>query len=89
MNKSSKLGFTELSSILFWTLLYRAVSVMIVIITLPMRVTLPRWMVEGFQHASYPLLLYSLIPLIFYKKTAVLLSKYLLFFGLNRPKIYH
>jgi signal transduction histidine kinase len=76
MNKSSKLGFTEVSSILFWTLLYRVVSVVIVIITLPIRSTLPQWMVEWFQRATYPLLLYSLIFLVFYKKTAALLNKY-------------
>lgn len=67
---------SEVGKIFFATLLYRTVSVVILIFTLSMRPTLPSWILEWFHRVSYPLLAYSLLSLIFYKKTAVVVAKY-------------
>jgi signal transduction histidine kinase len=76
MNKNTMLGFTETGNIFLAALLYRVVSVILVIFTLPIRTTLPLWIIEWFRLVSYPLLVYSLASLIFYKKAAALLHKY-------------
>ncbi len=52
------------------------VLVILVIFTLPIRTALPSWMLYWFRLVSYPLLVYSLASLIFYKKAAALLHKY-------------
>jgi len=66
----------ETSNMLFAALLYRLVAVILVIFTLAIRPTLPFWMIEWFRLASYPLLIYSLVSLILYKKAAAFLRKY-------------
>lgn len=76
MKNNSLLGFTDNSRLLLVTLIYRVVAVVLVILTLPIRPTLPAWMLEWFGRISSPLLLYSLLLLIFHKKAAPLLSRY-------------
>lgn len=76
MKNSTSLGFTDNGRLLLATLVYRAFAVVLVMFTLPIRTTLPAWLLEWYSRVSWPLLLYSLLLLIFYKKAAALLSKY-------------
>ncbi|MEW6418946.1 MAG: ATP-binding protein [Nitrospirota bacterium] len=76
MNKSTMPGFTETGNMFFATLLLRVASVVGIIFTLPVRYALPLWMAEWFQRISYPLLVYNLSLLIFYKKITIFLQKY-------------
>lgn len=84
MTKKASLGFADINNVLFWTFLYRLVSVAVVMVTMPMRPTLPRWMVEAFQACSYPLFLYSLALILLRKKLILVLRShpYLLFIDL-------
>lgn len=74
MNKTRKLGLADIDHMLFWTFFFRAVSVVIVIFTVPTRTTLPAWMAEGYLRFSYPLLAYSLALFLFRNKTGTLLA---------------
>jgi signal transduction histidine kinase len=76
MKNNTSLGFSDNSRLLLATLVFRAAAVVLVIFTLPMRPTLPAWMLEWFGLISWPLLLYSLLLLIFHKRAAALLSRY-------------
>jgi len=73
---SRVLESSDISKILLATLAYRFVSVIVVILTLSIRPTLPPLMLAWFARVSYPLLAYSLLLLIFYRKTANLLQKH-------------
>jgi len=76
MNKYNALRFTDTSSLLLATLVYRVVAVVLVIASLPLRTTLPLWMLEWFGRLSIPLLAYGLFSLIFHKKMAALFYNY-------------
>jgi signal transduction histidine kinase len=84
MNNNTALRFTDTSSLLLATLVYRVVAVVLVLASLPIRTTLPPWMLEWFERVAYPLLAYSIFSLIFHKKTAALLdnSPWLLYMDL-------
>ncbi len=58
------------------TLFLRVFSVVIVLIALPARDTIPLWMANWFRAVAYPLLFYNLLFLIFHKKISVFLQKY-------------
>jgi len=60
----------------FAVLLLRVVAVILVIFTLPIRPTLPAWMLEWYGQIAYPLLAYSVFSLLFYKKVTAVLKKY-------------
>jgi signal transduction histidine kinase len=76
MKRYHSLRLTDTSCLLLAAIVYRVVAVALVIPTLPIRTTLPLWMLEWFERISYPLLAYSLFSLIFHKKIAALLDKY-------------
>jgi signal transduction histidine kinase len=76
MTDKTILTSSEVGNVFLAALLYRMVSVIIVIFTLSMRPTLPSWMIEWFERVSYPLLVYSIIMLIFYEKTAKIIDRY-------------
>lgn len=76
MIKLSQPALADTDNMLFWTFLFRVVSVMIVMFTVSTRPTLPAWMAQGYQLASYPLLVYSLASLIFRKHIGLTLSRY-------------
>ncbi len=84
MKKNNQAEFIDIHNIFFFTLLYRIVAVILVMLTLPIRHKLPLWMFESFQIISYPLLFYSFFSLIFYKKISKFLQKnsYILFVDL-------
>ncbi len=67
---------TEIRKALFAALACRVVFVILVILTLPIRPTLPVWMLEWFRRIAYPLLAYSIVSLVFHKKAAALLQKH-------------
>lgn len=75
MKKQGALGFTDVSSMFFATLLLRAGSVAGIILTLPVRGSLPVSMFEWFQRISYPLLFGNLGLLVFHKKIAAFLQR--------------
>lgn len=53
MRTRASLSPADVDYVLFWTLLYRMVSVVIVMVTIPMRPALPAWMAEAFQLPLY------------------------------------
>ncbi len=76
MNKDNSLGFIDINNMFFWTLLYRVFAILLVLATLPIRNTLPLWMIESYHRIAYPLLLYNIALLVFYKRTAVFLLRH-------------
>lgn len=75
-NQNTRTEFIETSSVFLVTLLYRVIAVILVILTLTIRPTLPPWMLEWFGRISYPLLVYSIVPLIFHRQTAAFLRRF-------------
>ena len=69
-------SFINIGKVFVTTLAFRIVAVILVILTLPIRPTLPLWMLDWFQRISYPLILYNLALLLFHKKTAALIKNY-------------
>lgn len=76
MQNATPLGFTDNSRLLLVTLILRVTAVVLVMLTLPIRPTLPPWMLEWFGRISWPLLLSSLLLLLFHKKAASFLQKH-------------
>jgi signal transduction histidine kinase len=74
--KNAPFVFTDIGRMLLAVLVLRVVAVVLVIFTLPIRPTLPLWMLEWFGRISYPLILYSLLLLLFHKKTGSLLNRH-------------
>jgi signal transduction histidine kinase len=72
----SSLDVRDVHYVLFWTLFYRMVSVVVVMFTIPMRPALPAWMADAYQRFSYPLCLYSLALLLFRRKLATFLLRH-------------
>ncbi|HDH06017.1 MAG TPA: hypothetical protein ENH01_09970 [Nitrospirae bacterium] len=76
MNKNTAPGLIDINNMFFWTLLYRVVAVVLVIVTLPIRDTLPLWMIESFHRIAYPLLIYNIALLVFHKRTSAFLLRH-------------
>lgn len=77
MKRRPALSLSDIDYVLYWTLLYRMVSVSVVMFTVPMRHALPAWMAAGYQRWSYPLFAYAVVSFLFRKQLASFLQ--------NRP----
>jgi signal transduction histidine kinase len=75
-DRDTIIGSYEAGRTFLAVLFLRVVSVLLVMVTLQIRPTLPAWMLEWFGRISWPLLAGSLLLLIFHKKAVVLLDKY-------------
>jgi signal transduction histidine kinase len=75
-DRDTIIGSDEANRTFLAVLVLRVVSVLLVIVTLQIRPTLPVWMLEWFGRISWPLLAGSLLLLIFHKKAVILLDKY-------------
>jgi len=76
MNRKPALGLSDINYVLFWTLLYRMVSVSVVMFTVPMRHALPTWVAADYQRWSYPLFAYSLVSFLVRKELAPFLRNH-------------
>jgi len=75
-DRETIIGSDEAGRTFLAVLVLRVVSVLLVMVTLQIRPTLPVWMLEWFGRISWPLLAGSFLLLIFHKKAVVLLDKY-------------
>jgi signal transduction histidine kinase len=76
LDRDTIIGSHEADKTFLAVLILRVVAVLLVMVTLPLRPTLPVWMLEWFGRISWPLLAGSLLLLIFHKKAVVLLDRY-------------
>ncbi len=76
MASNSKFGLTDINKIFLIILIYRIIMILVAMVTLRFRQTLPEPMIEWFRFISYPLLVYGLLLILLHKIVSGWLQRY-------------